>query len=74
MSMYVSCVYMYVVQERAQDGERQSVCGSVYVCQLSYVFGVSCLNPSEEAGSVECGGPPVSPVFSQAPAHENLFR
>lgn len=29
---------------------------------------------TEEAGSVECGGPPVSPVFSQAPAHENLFR
>ncbi|XP_054647734.1 phospholipid-transporting ATPase IG isoform X6 [Dunckerocampus dactyliophorus] len=29
---------------------------------------------AEEAGSVERGGPPVSPVVSQAAAHENLFR
>lgn len=29
---------------------------------------------TEEACSVKRGGPPVSRVFSQAPAHENLFR
>lgn len=60
------------VQGRAQDGERGQVC--VCVCQRSDVIGVSCLTLLEEAGSVERGGPPVSPVFSQAPAHENLFR
>ena len=44
------------------------------VCQRSDITGVSCLALLEEAGSVGRGRPPVSPVFSQAPAHENLFR
>lgn len=59
------------VQGRAET-EREAKC--VCVCQPSDVFGVSCLTLLEEAGSVECGGPPVSPVLCQAPAHENLFR
>ncbi len=73
MYMFVPCVYVYVcVQGGAQDGEREAKC--ICVCQRSDVIGVSCLTLLEEAGSVERGGPPVSPVFSQAPAHENLFR
>lgn len=55
--------------ERKREG--RSVC---VFCQRSDVIGVSCLTLLEEAGSVERGGQPVSPVFSQASAHENLFR
>lgn len=72
------CVCMFpvfiCVCKREHKTEREAKCVCVCVCQRSDVIGVSCLTPPEEAGSVECGGPPVSPVFSQAPAHENLFR
>ncbi len=71
--MSVPCVYVYVcLRGRAQDGKRGEVC--VCICQRSDVIGVSCLTLLEEAGSVERWGPPVSPVFIQAPAHENVFR
>ncbi|XP_061900300.1 phospholipid-transporting ATPase IG isoform X3 [Entelurus aequoreus] len=48
---------------------------SPFAQKLSYVYGSPLASPlPEEAGSVERGGPPLSPVVSQAPAHENLFR
>lgn len=49
------------------------VCGCV--CLIHPVLSVFHPLPtlSEKAKSVECGGPVLS-VFSQTPAHENLFR
>lgn len=56
--------------------EHKMVRKAKYVCdyQRSVVTGVSCLTLLEEAGSVKRRGHPVTPVVSQAPAHENLFR
>lgn len=80
LCMYSICMFPVFTcvckREHRMEREAKCVCVRQYacVCQRSDVIGVSCLTPLEEAGSVECGGPPVSPVFSQAPAHENLFR
>lgn len=81
LSSFEVFVYVYVCSlcfcvclcaRESTKGEWEANC--VCVCQHSDVIGVSCLTLLEEAGSVESGGPPVSPVVSQAPAHENLFR
>lgn len=64
---YVCLCVCLCARERTSWWKRECV------CQRSDITGVSCLTLLEEAGSVECWGPPVSQVFSQAPAHENLF-
>lgn len=71
LSSFEVCVSMCLFPVYVCVWERGGVHVSVSVV---IVIGVSYLTLLEEASSVERGGLPVSPVFSQTPAHENLFR